>query len=371
MIGRAAFVALLAAVAYFVLAPLPEGFDPQTYNPPPLPVIETNNLLLERGEVIRANFHGPESIAFDAEGYMYTGQKDGRILRSQRPDDYTSNFTTFARTGRADAACGQPALGPVCGRPLGMRFDSGGNLIVADAFLGVLSVDPAGKVTVLVDEFDGKRFRFIDDVAVTSEGVLYFTDASSKYNVDQVMTIVLEYGPSGRLFKYDPSTKETTLVLDGLLLSNGVALSPDEEFLLVCESIGFRIRKVYLKGPRAGQAEIWADSVPGTPDNVRYDAEHRLYWVGAGGTRRAPFNMIDFLASRPWLRTVLAKLPSSLFARPTPSIIIAYDENGNIVHTIQDQSGLTWTLTEASYRNGFLYVGDYAKDFIIKYPFNG
>lgn len=47
---------------------------------------------------------------------------------------------------------------------------------------------------------------------------------------------VLEAKPYGQLLKYDPSTKETSLVLDNLAFANGVALSRNEDYLVVCET---------------------------------------------------------------------------------------------------------------------------------------
>lgn len=47
---------------------------------------------------------------------------------------------------------------------------------------------------------------------------------------------MLEAKPHGQLLKYDPSTKETSLVLDGLGFANGVTISSDQEFLVVCET---------------------------------------------------------------------------------------------------------------------------------------
>jgi sugar lactone lactonase YvrE len=65
---------------------------------------------------------GPESVAIDRDGRVYTGLQNGRVVRMLADG---SGVEPFAQT---------------FGWPLGMKFDAGGNLIVADAFRGLLSV---------------------------------------------------------------------------------------------------------------------------------------------------------------------------------------------------------------------------------------
>ena len=67
------------------------------------------------------------------------------------------------------------------GRPLGMDFAPAGDLIVADAVKGLLSVSRDGAVSVLATGEGGVPFRFTNDVDVGPDGVIYFSDASSKY----------------------------------------------------------------------------------------------------------------------------------------------------------------------------------------------
>jgi sugar lactone lactonase YvrE len=45
----------------------------------------------------------------------------------------------------------------------------------------------------------------------------------------------------GRLLEYDFDTKVTRVLMRGLKFANGVALSDDENFILVAETYGFRI----------------------------------------------------------------------------------------------------------------------------------
>ena len=81
------------------------------------------------------NVNGPEAIAFSEEGIMYTGNEDGRIIVMSRNG---SNPYDFVNTG---------------GRPLGLKFNHQGDLIVADAYSGLLSINMDGEITVLSTEY--------------------------------------------------------------------------------------------------------------------------------------------------------------------------------------------------------------------------
>jgi len=71
----------------------------------------------------------------------------------------------------------------ICGRPLGLRFDKKtGDLYIADAYFGLMKVGPQGGfATSLATEAEGVPFRFTNDVDVDTEGNVYFTDSSTKY----------------------------------------------------------------------------------------------------------------------------------------------------------------------------------------------
>lgn len=78
--------------------------------------------------------------------------------------------------------------------------------------------------------------RFADDVIEASDGSLYFSDASEKFGINDWFLEVLEAKPHGRLLKYDPTFNKTSILMDNLGFANGVALSPDQHFLIVCET---------------------------------------------------------------------------------------------------------------------------------------
>lgn len=78
--------------------------------------------------------------------------------------------------------------------------------------------------------------RFADDAIEGWDGSVYFSDASTKFGLDAWAFDMFEAKPHGRLLKYNPFTNKTLLLLADLAFPNGVALSPAQDYLLVCET---------------------------------------------------------------------------------------------------------------------------------------
>ena len=217
--------------------------------------------------------NGPEAIAFNEQGFMYTTNEDGRIIVI--PNNGSEPYD-FVQTE---------------GRPLGLKFDAQGNLIVADAYEGLLSIDVAGNITILSTEFGGVPFLLTDDLDIASNGIIYFSDASSVNNLENSSN---DWGqPNGRLLAYDPSTNETILLLDGLYFANGVALGPNEKFVLVNETSLGQIRRYWLSGPNAGQTETFSNIYENLgwvfPDNITFNGDS-IFWCA---TFNGPVLAID------------------------------------------------------------------------------
>ncbi|CAG7660341.1 unnamed protein product, partial [Allacma fusca] len=85
--------------------------------------------------------------------------------------------------------------------------------------------------------------------------------------------------PSGRLVEYDPKTKRNKVLIDAIHFANGVQLSENEDFVLISESIRCRVLRYHLKGPKAGQKDVFMDGLPGLPDNIRPNGKGGFYIV--------------------------------------------------------------------------------------------
>ncbi len=346
-------VALLAGLCWLLLTPA--AIDPAPFRPAE-PRAMVGGLMvneeLERASLLgKGKLAGPEDVAIDGEGRIYAGTDDGRILRITLDLIGNETIETFAVTG---------------GRPLGLHFDAAGRLVIADGERGLLRVDDTAKVEVLTTSAEGVRFRFTNDLDIASDGFIYFTDASDRFGPQEYLFDLLEARPHGRLLAYDPASRQTVVLLDDLYFANGVALSQNEDFVLVAETYRYRIRRYWLTGPHAGEAEIFIDDLPGFPDGVAADRQG-TFWV-ALFTVRNP--MMDLLHPHPWLKRALSKLPRALWPKPRPhGFAIALDERGQITRSLHDTDG-KWLreVTSAQPHEGELYLGTLEGDRIGRYP---
>ena len=130
----------------------------------------------------------------------------------------------------------------------------------ADAYKGLLSIAANGTVSVLTIAADGLPLVCTNDLDVAADGTIYFTDASRKFPISNFTADLLEHRGNGRALAYDPKTKTTRTLLSDLSFANGVAVSPDQSFALVVETGAYRIHRVWLNGPKQGQAEVFIEN---------------------------------------------------------------------------------------------------------------
>ncbi|CAI8613878.1 unnamed protein product [Vicia faba] len=312
---------------------------------------------------------GPESLVFDSRGEgPYTGVADGRVLKWEGEE---RGWTEFAVTSSNRSDCVRPfapELEHVCGRPLGLKFDKkNGDLYIADSYLGLKVVGPAGGLaTKVATEAEGQPFRFTNDMDISEdEDVIYFTDSSTTYQRRQFMVILLTGDKTGRLMKYDKSTKEVKVLLRDLAFPNGVALSKDGSFLLVAETSTHRILRLWLHGPNAGQVDTFA-VVPGFPDNIRRNSEGQ-FWV-ALHAKETPFG--KWVSSNLWAGKALLKLGNfkqlhaSVAKKPHATAIKLSDE-GEILEVLEDCEGKTLKfISEVEEKDGKLWIASVLMPYI-------
>jgi sugar lactone lactonase YvrE len=267
------------------------------------------------------------------------------------------------------------------GRPLGLAFDLNGNLIVADAIKGLLSVSLDGAINVLSTGADGVPFGCTNDLDIAADGTIYFTDASSKFPLTNFTADILEHGPNGRLLAYDPKTKTTRTILRDLCFANGVAVAPDQSFVLVVETGKYRVHRIWLKQERpqvsvtqappaagdlkAGGSEIFIDNLPGFPDGIMSNGKDK-FWLALVTPRD---QLLDKLLPHPFLRKIVARLPKLL--QPAPkrySFVVGLDMSGRITQNLQNGSPDCYAeIANVVERQGSLYFGSIGESTVGRY----
>lgn len=340
-------VLLLALLLYLVAWPVP--ISPVAWEAPRAADGRWRSRVLPMegaGQLLENAGPGPEDVTLGPDGWIYAGTQDGRILRFRQgvPE-------VFADTG---------------GRPLGMQFDHEGRLIVADAFRGLLAIAPGGDIEVLASEVDGKPMLFPDDLDIAADGTVWFTDASQRFDQHHWMLDVYEGRATGRLLSYDPGTGEIRVRLEGLRFANGVALGPDDAFVLVNETLAARITRLWLKGGRAGDTDLFAAALPGYPDNLSFDGRGR-FWVALPSPRQPA---LEAMADRPFLRKVLMRLPPALrrVSMPPLGLVLALDVEGNPLVLLEDDTGTCFSVTSVNDLGGALYMGSIVASHVCRVP---
>ncbi|OWM85467.1 protein STRICTOSIDINE SYNTHASE-LIKE 10 [Punica granatum] len=313
---------------------------------------------------------GPESLAFDPNGGgPYTGVADGRILRW---DGDGRGWVDFAVTSPNRKDCVRPfapELEHICGRPLGLRFDKKtGDLYIADAYFGLLVVGSAGGLAApVVTEAESHSFHFTNDMDIDEfEDVIYLTDSSTRFYRRQFMSSILSGDRTGKLMKYDKSSKQLTVLLRDLAFANGVALSKDRSFVLVAESTSCRITRLWLQGPNAGKSDTFAE-LPGFPDNIRRNPDGE-FWV-ALHSKKGTF--ARWALSNTFIGNLLLKFPlsfrqlHSMFVGRPHATILRLNEEGEVLEVLEDveAKGLRFP-SEVEERDGKLWIGSVMTPFI-------
>ena len=338
-LGTAAIL-LLVLFAYLLLWPVP--IDPVAWDAPADRGLEDpfapNKQLQVATAIDLGKFAGPEDATLGLDGFVYATTESGHIVRIRN-----RKVEEFAFVG---------------GRPLGIETAPDGSLVVANAHSGLQRVSADGAVTTL---FGGEEADvFANNLAVGSDGIIYFTEASRKFGarkfrgtMEATLYDVMEHGRHGRLLAYNPATDSAAVLVDNLAYANGVAIDAAGRFLLVVEMNEYRILKHWLAGPDKGRTEVLLDNLPGFGDNLKSGKNGR-YWLGFAAPRKA---IVDRLSDQPWLRKVIMRLPK--FVRPEADVsshVIAFNEHGDVLMNMHDPDARYPTLTGVLETSRNLYL---------------
>ena len=114
----------------------------------------------------------------------------------------------------------------------GLYFDRKGNLLACEGGgRRLVSINPKGKVTVLADKYDGKRFNSLNDLWIDPKGGIYFTDPryGRRDNLEQ---------DGEHVYYLSPDRKKLIRVIDDMVRPNGVIGTSNGKMLYVADHGG-------------------------------------------------------------------------------------------------------------------------------------
>jgi len=332
-------ILLLAIIGgYLAFAPVP--VDPAIWEPQEnagyVGAFEPNTQLANLERIPLGKSVGPEDVAV-LNGMIYATSQTGDITRI---DPATEQVEIVANTG---------------GVPLGIEV-SNSIIYIADAHKGLLSLTEGGELKTLTNEVDGTPILYADDLDIADNGVVYFSDASTKFGAEDNGTTmaaslleIMESRGTGRVLAYDPRTRQTRIIAKGLVFPNGVAMHPDGS-VLVNETGRYRVLKI---DPETGRMTDWVPNLPGFPDNIN-PGPNGTFLLGLISPRS---KWLDDNAGKPGARKLAMRLPPAM--RPKAEHyghIVQLDKDGNVLRTFQDPEGEYHDATGAIVFDGQMYV---------------
>ena len=170
------------------------------------------------------------------------------------------------------------------GNSNGMTLDRERRLVTCEhTHRRVTRTGSDGRLTVVANRYDGRRFNSPNDVVVKSDGSVYFTDppfglAGQAQGKEQEVNGVYRVSPDG---------SEVALVVSDMERPNGLAFSPDERLLYVDDSARRHILAfdVESDGSLSGSRvfAVLDSHEAGVPDGMKLDVEGTVYCTGPGG----------------------------------------------------------------------------------------
>jgi gluconolactonase len=166
-----------------------------------------------------------------------------------------------------------------CGRSNGLFFDKSGNLLAcADMNNQLWSIDPKGKVTVLVRDYKGKLLNGPNDLWEAPNGGIYFTDPLYKRDYWTRDPAMQQDGQ--HVYYLSPDRSKLMRVTEDLVQPNGIIGTPDGRMLYVAD-IGARKTYVYnieADGTLSGKKLFCSMG----SDGMTIDNEGNVYLTGRG-----------------------------------------------------------------------------------------
>ena len=232
-------------------------------------------------EKVAGGFEFIEGPIWIADGYLLFSDPNNNLIYRWAHDGQVSVYRT--KSGYSGTDIGeyrQPGSN-------GLTVDKDGRLTIAEHGNHRISrLEKNGQLTILADQFEGKRLNSPNDLVYKSDGTLYFTDPP--FGLPKFYDDPRKELPYSGIFSFKEG--KLKLLNTDLLGPNGIAFSPDQKYLYVGNwDVKKKIVTRYpvLADGTLGNGELFFDmtSAPGEEalDGLKVDKNGNLYVSGPGG----------------------------------------------------------------------------------------
>jgi gluconolactonase len=268
---------------------------------------DNKSALIENGAkptLVASDYKFTEGPAADEEGNVFfTDQPNNRIIKWS-PEEGVSVYMENA------------------GRANGLFFDNEGNLLAcADEKNELWKIDKDKKVTVLVDNFEGKELNGPNDLWVHPSGGIYFTDPFYKRGY---WTRTEQEIDEQRVYYLSSDGKTLTIAMDGFVKPNGIVGTADGKTLYVADIGGSKTYSFRIQ-PDGTLTDKKLFTEMGS-DGMTIDRKGNVYLTGKGVTVFNPSGkqIAHIPVDEPWTANVCfgGKKMKTLFITASKSVYI-------------------------------------------------
>ena len=227
--------------------------------------------LIDRDTEIQKHWTGCEW----AEGPVYFPEGD-YVLWSDVPNDRILKFDAHSRV--------TTVFREPCNNTNGHFRDQQGQLVSCEHAANRISrTAPDGSVTCLVDNWQGKRLNSPNDLVVKSDGTIWFTDPPYGILSDREGNQRESELEGNFTYRFDPKSKDLSIVDNVADRPNGLAFSPDETMLYLAdtgEPKDITVFNVTKDATTLSNRRLFAKVRPGAADGLRIDERGNI-WTSA------------------------------------------------------------------------------------------
>ena len=231
-------------------------------------------------EKLAAGFTFTEGPLWRPQGVLWFSDVIGNVVRQWSPD---GTVIEILRPGGYDGNS-LPAGG--FNGPNGMTADRDGAVVLCQhGNRRIVRITRDGKVSTVVDRYQGKRLNSPNDLVFHADGSLFFTDPP--YGLPRQDEDPTKELPFNGVYRFADGKPQ--LIIEDLHRPNGLAFSPDYKILYVANS---ERPKMWMRYDVAADgtvrngrvfADVDRSQEAGVPDGMKIDALGNMYAAGPGG----------------------------------------------------------------------------------------